>query len=206
VKQRKGDRQTAVSRPRAGGPTGVRRSGPSGSVLALQGMAGNRAVAGLMRSPTPHSRTKAKMLVRIKGRKQGVFKGTGPEGAIEGFKFEMEITSPRDVSTGQAAGKRQHKALTFQKPMDAASPMLMQALVSNEVLDEVRIEFVSRDDTAGTAKTVETIVLKNAAVAALKQASDDDDSDTDTVSLIYEAIEITNNQSNTSASDDWNAK
>ena len=51
--------------------------------------------------------------VKIKGKKQGQFKGEGTQkatlggaGAIPLLRFLSSATSPRDAATGQASGKR----------------------------------------------------------------------------------------------------
>jgi type VI secretion system secreted protein Hcp len=177
-------------------------------VLALQRMAGNRAVAGLMRDvavggavSTPHTRAPARLRVTITGHKQGRFKGSGANGSIEAWSFHLGVVSPRDRATGSASGARQYKQITFKKAFDAASPQLMTALSSNETLDQVRIEFLpSKEASAAGDSVVETIVLTNAAVASFDQDSDDD---SDAVSLTFETIQMTNVPGATSASDTW---
>jgi len=43
-----------------------------------------------------------------------------------------EIISPRDVVSGQATGKRQHKPFVITKELDKSTPLLFSALVNNE--------------------------------------------------------------------------
>ena len=88
--------------------------------------------------------------VSIEGEAQGKFKGEAAfskfgAGKITGVSFFMETVSPRDVATGQASGKRQHKPIRFTKEWGAASPQIYQALVTNEVLKSVLFEFVRTD-------------------------------------------------------------
>ena len=84
--------------------------------------------------------------VSIEGTKQGKFKGESTREAhrdkIPALAFSYEVTSPRDVATGQASGRRQHGPVTFVKAWGAASPQLFQALTTNEVLKTVLFEFV----------------------------------------------------------------
>jgi type VI secretion system secreted protein Hcp len=180
-------------------------------------MAGNRAVAGLMRSPGGTEGTggtggtggaganpgaRGTVQITIKGEKQGVFKGPLTHGAIEASKFHMGVVSPHDVATGQASGRRLYKAITFKKQLDATSPQLLNALATNETL-EVRIEFIGGKTSTGAAEgDVETIVIKNVSVAAFDQDSDDGNS-TDTVSLTYQSIEMRNEPGKTTANDQW---
>jgi len=94
--------------------------------------------------------------VTIQGAKQGQFKGNGGgvrkarEGAkggkIAGVRFLLEATSPRDLATGHASGKRQYKPIQITKEWDASSPQLFQALIQNEVLKSVLFELVETND------------------------------------------------------------
>jgi type VI secretion system Hcp family effector len=177
-------------------------------------MAGNRAVAGLMRQATgsrtgttgtttqTHGREPTQMLVTITAHKQGRLKGTGKDGAIEAWSFHLAVSMPTDVATGQPSGARQYKVVKFKKPLDGASPQLMNALINNENLDEVKFEFLPNDKTAsGAAKeSFETIVLTNATVASLEQDSDES---SDFVSLTFESIQMSNSANKTTASDQW---
>jgi len=47
-------------------------------------------------------------------------------------KIEQKYNVQRDVSTGQATGKRQHKPITVIKETDTSSPNLMRARKSGE--------------------------------------------------------------------------
>jgi type VI secretion system Hcp family effector len=53
------------------------------------------------------------------------------------LKFSYGVVSPRDVFTGQASGKRQHKAIVITKEPGAATPQFFAALVSNEMLKSI---------------------------------------------------------------------
>lgn len=91
--------------------------------------------------------------VAIKGTKQGQFKGEAPQpnlvDKIMAHKFLYEVSSPRDIASGQASGKRQHKPMVIVKEWGAASPQLFQALVTNELLPEVLVDFVGVDQRTG---------------------------------------------------------
>jgi type VI secretion system Hcp family effector len=203
VKRRVGETQTGqpATAPRAVPPGRLR------SVVALQRMAGNRAVAGLMRDASAtggavSAHPASKMRITIKGRVQGAFKGSARDGAIEAWSFHFGAVSPHDLASGESTGKRRYKAVTFKKALDAASPQLMDALANNEVLDQVRIEFISTQTNAAgvPAGPQETIVLKNASVASFDQDSDDS---SDSVSLMFESFEMSNLPGKTSAADAW---
>jgi type VI secretion system secreted protein Hcp len=181
-----------------------RRGG--GSVLALQRVAGNRAVAGLMRQaadtePTAHAHGSGHVscLVTMKGAKQGDIKGDGRDGKIEGLSLHLGVKSPRDVATGQASGKRQHAQLTITKPYDRASPLLFTAATTNEVLPTVTIERMHH------GSVTEVITLTNASIAAFDQSTEDDD-DVETLGLTYGTITISNPKAQTTASDEWSSQ
>ena len=59
--------------------------------------------------------------------------------AIQVSGYSHEIVSPRDIATGQATGKRQHKPLTIVKEWNASTPLLLNALISSDVLTKVEI-------------------------------------------------------------------
>ena len=55
------------------------------------------------------------------------------------FGFSHSISSPRDAASGLPTGRRQHKPFTITKPIDKASPMLMNMLVTNEIVGAVEV-------------------------------------------------------------------
>lgn len=148
--------------------------------------------------------------VTIEGTKQGRFKGESArerlKDKLEGLTFSFEVASPRDAATGQAAGKRVHFPVTFTKQWGAASPQLVQAAVTNEVLKSVLFEFV-RSDADGEEQVFETVMLTNATISDLKRTLDEHTPEgaggIDQVALVYQKIEITNMIGKTSAVDDW---
>ena len=156
--------------------------------------------------------------ISIKGARQGAFKGNADVGAkrakgkIGGVKFSMETTSPRDVATGQASGKRTHKPIVITKEWDAAWPQIYNALVTNETLKTVLFEFI-KADAAGKDFVYHTITLTNANVSNLHSYLDLTDTSGDRydaheledVSFVFQKIEIVNKEGETTAADDWNA-
>jgi type VI secretion system secreted protein Hcp len=164
--------------------------------------------------------------VTIQGSKQGTFKGdsrgvegpargkatkNGKHDKIPGIRFFFETSSPRDLATGQASGKRQHKPILITKEWDAASPQLFSALVSNEVLKSVLFEFVKTN--AQGEFVYHTVKLTNATVSEIKAYLDLTDTTGDPydaheledVSFTFEKIEIENKEGKTAAVDDWQA-
>ena len=133
----------------------------------------------------------------------------GKQGKIEGIKFFYQLGSPRDVATGQAAGKRQHSPITFTKEWGAASPQLVHAAVTNEVLRSVTFEFVKTNPN-GQEVTYETFTLTNATVASLKRyiatptgSEQPDPRALEDVTLTFQKIEIKNTVAGTASMDTW---
>jgi len=133
----------------------------------------------------------------------------GQQGKIEGIKFLYQVGSPRDLATGQATGRRQHSPITFTKEWDAASPQLVQAAVTNEVLRSVTFEFVKTNPT-GKEIIYETITLTNATVASIKRyiatptgSEQPDQRALEDVTLTFQKIEIKNTVAGTASMDTW---
>lgn len=59
--------------------------------------------------------------------------------AIRIVAFENEVIAPRDAASGLPTGKRQHKPLTVTKPIDKASPMLYNALLTGETIPSIEL-------------------------------------------------------------------
>jgi type VI secretion system secreted protein Hcp len=154
------------------------------------------------------------LYVSIEATRQGRLKGEsqsrGEKGRIAGVRFTMETVSPRDVATGQASGKRQHKPILLTKEWGAASPQLYAALVANEVLKSVVFEFV-KTDARGQETVFHRITLTNAAVSGVKSYLDLTDTSggpfdgrtLEDVSFVYQKVAIENLEGKTSAVDDW---
>jgi hypothetical protein len=84
---------------------------------------------------------------------------TGPGLAVSGpiSSFNMSVTSPRDLATGQASGKRQHGAITIVKEWGAATPQLEAAAATHLPLTDVKIIESGRTFEFGGA-TIESVV------------------------------------------------
>jgi len=158
--------------------------------------------------------------VKIEGTKQGTFKGEASLVAgkdyIPVLRFTYQVTSPRDAATGLPTGKRQHMPVVITKTLDATSPQIFGALVTNEVLTKVTIEFITTS-TDGKELAYYVITLKNATVSDIHQHMDQTEAPAagsaavptepmEDVSFTFEEITVTSNVGQTSAVDDWNAK
>ena len=158
--------------------------------------------------------------VSIKGHKQGQFKAETTQGLaknkIAGLRFSYEVASARDKATGQASGKRQHSPVKMVKAIGAATPQIFQALVNNEVLDDVKFEF-QRTNANGEEEIYYTITLTNARVASVRQFTNDelaaagapakgkssDPMELEEVSFVFQKIEVESKEGKTVGSDDW---
>jgi len=153
------------------------------------------------------------------GEKQGQFKGgviqKGREGWIEVIACNHTVTSPRDVASGQATGKRMHKPMRFRAYYDQSMTMWYQALVYNESLKEVVFSFFS-PNKLGTAggQGVETLTyevkLTNAFVSQVEfEMLNNKNPDLQryenmfVVEVVYQKIEGTWKLGNKVWQDDW---
>ncbi len=153
-----------------------------------------------------------------KAQKQGQIKGSviqkGKEGWIAVYGFHHEIVSPRDVASGMATGKRQHKPLTITKEIDRSTPLLYQALVNNESFPEVVLRFFAPDmKGAGKEIQIYTIKLANANIisivddmANIKIAENIKLPLLEMISFTYQRIEWTWNDGDITSTDSWETK
>jgi len=106
----------------------------------------------------------------IKGQKQGDFKGEATDARRRGkwtelLSFRYGAEPPFDANSRLPAGRRSHQPLTITKEEGSASPQLLQAHWSREMLDEVAIEIVGRPSGGSGEVVVERITLTNATIS-----------------------------------------
>ncbi len=113
--------------------------------------------------------------VLIEGPKQGPFANEsvrkGHANRVVGLNFDYLVKTPRDPTTGVATGKRQHGPVVITKEWGAASPQLFQALVSNELLKAVVVEFYQVNQSTGAEELAMLVTLTNATVSEIHQRS-----------------------------------
>jgi len=111
------------------------------------------------------------MHMSIKGTKQGAFKGEsemkGREHTVLVQALHHEMHVPTDRDHGQATGAIMHGPLTVTKAVGASSPQLYQALCTNEILQDVTIDFY-RIDATGHEENFYRIKLKNAIIVKIE--------------------------------------
>jgi type VI secretion system secreted protein Hcp len=121
--------------------------------------------------------------VAFKGTKQGQLKGESTKSQSSqksGWKntavlsFEFGLQSPRDASSGLPTGKRTHSPITIVREVDSASPLLWQALCTNEALESVK--FTLNKPGSGSPgisfprPRFRSIEVKNALITSIQQA------------------------------------
>ena len=156
--------------------------------------------------------------LRLKGQKQGDFKGgviqKGREGFILVNAWSQQLISPRDPASGMATGKRQHGVLRITKPTDISTPQFYQAWIANESLGvELMCYEPNKLGTAGgsgvealfftvqltNARVVEmTTVMPNNLIPATQSLPQYED-----IAFSYETITWTYKLGNKMASDTW---
>ena len=154
--------------------------------------------------------------LKVKGAKQGEIKGSvtkkGQEDTIEAFSVDHEIVSPRDPQSGLPTGQRMHKPLTVKIAIDKATPLLWNAMVNNESLPEVTLDFYA-PGAGGQVAQAFSIKLTNAVIAEMHlhtgpvaQASMQKLESYEEVAFTYQKIEWTWQQGNVRAADDWQSR
>jgi type VI secretion system secreted protein Hcp len=115
------------------------------------------------------------MYVAVTGQVQGPFRGEivqkNFEGKFSALKFRYGVGSPRDAATGMATGRVQQKPVIISKAWGAASSQLYQALLTNENLALVTIDFVTPDGN-GLMVLTHRIRLTNARVVDISQSTE----------------------------------
>ena len=145
--------------------------------------------------------------ITVQGAKQGAFKGESTrhqhKRQMEGLAYSHEMQTPTNAATGRATGRLRHGAVTITKALGAASPQLMQALVTNETLKSVRFQFVRLANT-GKEQVYVTIRLRNARVTQIRYDAGSAQAqaarkDLEHVSFTYDRIEVTSHTGKTTA-------
>jgi type VI secretion system secreted protein Hcp len=145
--------------------------------------------------------------LKIEGTKQGKFKGETAgihAGTIAVVEFNYQPQSPRDAATGQASGKRMHETVRIVKEVDASSPQLMKAMSTNEVLNDVLIEFV-HPGSGGKEEVYKTMRLMDAVISAVHRtggAGAGKAGEREEITFTFQKIEMTSRNGKTMATDD----
>src|SRR4051812_6153678 len=83
--------------------------------------------------------------IYVKGAKQGDFNGSNPMKGRPKSSIVTALThlidAPKDPSSGLSLGKRQHHPVRVCIPLDQSAVQWKTALVNNETLTKVKIDF-----------------------------------------------------------------
>ena len=151
----------------------------------------------------------------IKGQKQGAINGPVTvkqhENSILIHAFDNQVTSPRDPTTGQASGKRQHQPVMILKDVDTTSPQLWTALVTNETLTSWVLGFWMTT-AAGVEMLSYTVTLTNASIVSIDEFMADNLLPANVglplreqITFTYQKIQWTWTEGAITATDDWTA-
>jgi type VI secretion system secreted protein Hcp len=92
----------------------------------------------------------------------------GRENSIEITRFESEAMTAREVQSGLATGRRQHKPITIVKAIDKATPLLSKALCKNSKLEGEFKFYRPNPSGDGTTQQFFTVKITNGRVASQK--------------------------------------
>jgi type VI secretion system secreted protein Hcp len=148
------------------------------------------------------------LYLKVIGKKQGTFKADGLTSRAHldqmlATAFDYGLVSPRDLATGQASGKRQHKPIVITKEWGPSMPQFLQAAATNEQLTKVTMEFWDTD-TRGVQRLHFAVTLTNASVAEVKQRLANDLL-TEELSFTFQKIMVEDKIGKTVFQDDWSA-
>ena len=131
--------------------------------------------------------------LKLTGQKQGKIKGTATKGkgkdseSIEIIEFNFGLETPFDEHSGLPTGKRQHKPIVIVREVDEASPLLYQALCTNESFTSAVLNF-ARPSGSGKPSTFHTIELTNATINEITHAEHKGGKRRERVTLNYDTI------------------
>lgn len=168
------------------------------------------SVAGLMMLSLAFPASAGNIYCTVVGIKQGKFQGDGLHSdptQIVVYALTEDLKVPYDAATGLSTGRRQHSPITIVKELDKSSPQFFTAAVTNETLRSVTCTLYRNAPDSAT-RAYYKIVLTNATIVEIKDSGDGvngaaQGDERERISFVYQKIELTDLDSNTSAADDW---
>jgi len=142
------------------------------------------------------------LYLKIAGSKTSKFNPEVGSDKIMVIAVSHEIVSPRDPASGQATGKRMHKPFVIMKELDKSTPLLYQALVTNEQIKEVVFE-AYRPAGAGKVTVFKSGKLENARIKSIQKSKRPNGKEFETISFTYEKITWTEMAPRTQGANDW---
>jgi type VI secretion system Hcp family effector len=128
--------------------------------------------------------------VTIEGAKQGLFHGEGrgrDTGRMPGTRFSYELAGPPQAAAPRP-GQHREGRITFVKDTNAASPQLLRALATHELLTRVDFEFVRA--AAGRDAVYKTLHLGGALVAAVRTLGGGGGHPLEQVTLVFDQARL----------------
>ncbi|MGO9323412.1 MAG: type VI secretion system tube protein TssD [Terracidiphilus sp.] len=126
-----------------------------------------------------------------------------------------QVRSQYDAGSGALTGRRQHPPITIVRETDSSSPLLWQALCTNETLQTVDINIVQRPSSGKGEVVVSRITLTNAQISKVNRytplqpqkpgshVQQVNTSELERFDFKFQKITYTNVAGSTSATDDW---
>jgi type VI secretion system secreted protein Hcp len=158
------------------------------------------------------------MFLKVTGQKSGLIKGgviqKGREDSMKVTEYSYSIVSPRDPASGLPTGKRMHKPFVITMELDKASPLLFNALATNENLTTVELHLFrpTMGAMAGTGVEALTMMFKltNANIASFSYKTVEAAGKAPVVmvevAFTFQKIEMTWVNGGITAIDDWEAR
>lgn len=192
--------------PDAGGNCRPNETGLDWNAQGPVGPQGPQGPAGPSGSAAPEPNTRDVAFMHVDGGTLGTIDGEATEKGHEKWitvsGYDADATVP--VSTGGAgsgggSGKVTFKPIVITKPIDTATPKLLQALVTGGDLPAVQIDFV-KPDGAGGDEVFYSVKLEHVLITDIHQmdAGKAGGRTLEQVSLDFQKIEITEGSGTTS--------
>jgi type VI secretion system secreted protein Hcp len=155
------------------------------------------------------------------------------KGKVHGMSYGSNVITPRNLDSslfqiasefsqpkGSSSGGRHHSPIVIVKEVDAASPLLWQALCTNEVFQSADLSFARPSGNGGKEEVVATITLTNAVISQVGQfhpgqfpgpkkpkhglpSQQIDTNELEEIKFTFQKITYTNVLGKKGASDDW---
>ncbi len=136
-------------------------------------------------SQTTSDLDELQMYLWIKGSVSGEIEGEVTKAGLEGY---IEVLGYHHQVTTSSTSHRQHSPLRIIKLVDKSSPILMQALCTNENLDEVALLFYRFNNATSEMGEYYRITLNNARLIEIESHAQEGGKHTELLAFEYETI------------------
>ena len=122
------------------------------------------------------------------------------ESTIECVGFDYELITPREQTTGDLTGRRQHGPVTVLKPVDKSTPLLYKALCNNEPVNTAEFRFFRPSaGGSGAEEHIYTVLLENGYISSIKSIG----RNMEEVSFVFQDITWTYEIGGATHKDSW---